>query len=48
MLRGFNNSASFWLNLQSAYDLKVAHDELSRTIEREVRPASFVVAKLGS
>ncbi|MHB8215437.1 MAG: HigA family addiction module antitoxin [Candidatus Sulfotelmatobacter sp.] len=41
LARYFNTSAGFWLNLQSAYDLEIAHDKLSRTIEREVRPASF-------
>jgi addiction module HigA family antidote len=41
LARYFNTSAAFWLNLQNAYDLGVAQDELSRTIEREVRPASF-------
>ncbi len=44
LARYFSTSAAFWLNLQSAYDLEVAHDELSRTIKREVRPASFGVA----
>src|ERR1700682_2394177 len=41
LARYFSTSAGFWLNLQSAYDLEVAQDKLSRTIEREVRPASF-------
>jgi plasmid maintenance system antidote protein VapI len=41
LARYFNTSAAFWLNLQSAYDLEVAEDKLSRTIEREVRPNSF-------
>jgi antitoxin HigA-1 len=41
LARYFNTSAGFWLNLQSAYDLEVAQDKLSRSIEREVRPASF-------
>jgi len=41
LARYFNTSAGFWLNLQSAYDLEVAQDKLSRVIEREVRPASF-------
>jgi plasmid maintenance system antidote protein VapI len=27
------------MNLQTAYDLEVAEDKLSRTIEREVRPS---------
>src|SRR5258706_14650832 len=41
LARYFNTSAGFWLNLQSTYDLEVATDRLSRTIEREGRPASF-------
>jgi antitoxin HigA-1 len=41
LARYFNTSAGFWLNLQTAYDLEVAQDKLSRMIEREVRPASF-------
>jgi antitoxin HigA-1 len=42
--RYFDTSARFWLNLQSAYDLEVAEDELSRNIEREVRPSPFVAS----
>src|SRR5260370_13740295 len=41
LARYFNTSAGFWLNLQSAYDLEVAHDKLSHTIERHVRPTPF-------
>jgi antitoxin HigA-1 len=44
LARYFNTSASFWLNLQTAYDLEVAQDRLARTIEREVRPASNAVS----
>ena len=44
LARYFNTSAGFWMNLQTAYDLEVAEDKLSRTIEREVRPASMVAA----
>jgi antitoxin HigA-1 len=44
LARYFSTSAGFWLNRQSAYDLEVAQDKLSRTIEREVRPASFANA----
>lgn len=40
LARYFNTSARFWLNLQAAYDLEVAEDELAREIERDVRPAS--------
>jgi addiction module HigA family antidote len=41
LARYFNTSPGFWLNLQTAYDLEIAQDELSSLIEREVRPASF-------
>lgn len=41
LARYFNTSAGFWLNLQTAFDLEVAQDKLSRTIEREVRPVSL-------
>jgi addiction module HigA family antidote len=44
LARYFNTSAGFWMNLQAAYDLEVAQDKLSRTIEREVRPASTAAA----
>ncbi len=44
LARYFNTSAGFWLNLQSACDLESAQDKLPRTIEREVRPASFAAA----
>ena len=40
LARYFNTSAGFWLNLQTAYDLEVAQDKSSRTIEREVHPSS--------
>jgi addiction module HigA family antidote len=48
LARYFNTSAGFWLNLQSAFDLEVAQDKLSRTIEREVRRASFAAATAAS
>jgi len=48
LARYFNTSAGFWLNLQSAYDLEVAHDKLARVIEREVRPASRPTANTAS
>ena len=37
--RYFGNSARFWLNLQTAYDLAVATNRSSERIETEVRPA---------
>jgi addiction module HigA family antidote len=42
LARYFNTSARFWLNLQAAYDLEVAEDEIAREIEREIRPAGTV------
>jgi len=42
--RYFHTSARFWLNLQSAFDLEVAEDELSRNIEREVQPNRAIAA----
>jgi addiction module HigA family antidote len=48
LARYFNTSAGFWLNLQTAYDLEIAQDKLSRTIEREVQPASLAAASLPS
>lgn len=34
--RYFGNSAEFWLNLQSRYDLEIASDRFGRLIEAEV------------
>jgi addiction module HigA family antidote len=36
--RYFRNSAAFWMNLQTRYDLEVAEDELARQVERDVQP----------
>jgi addiction module HigA family antidote len=44
LARYFHTSARFWLNLQSAFDLEVAEDELSRNIEREVQPNRAIAA----
>lgn len=38
LARYFNTSARFWLNLQAAYDLDLAEDNLHDEIERAVRP----------
>jgi antitoxin HigA-1 len=48
LARYFNTSPAFWINLQSAFDLEVAQDKLSRVIEREVRPASLAAANAAS
>jgi antitoxin HigA-1 len=44
LARYFNTSARFWMNLQAAYDLEIAADELAEQIEREVRPADHSAA----
>ena len=44
LARYFNTSPGFWMNLQTAYDLEVAEDELGRTIQREIRPIAMAAA----
>ncbi len=36
--RYFGNSARFWLNLQTAYELAVAEREIGTRVSREVKP----------
>ena len=36
--RYFKNSAAFWMNLQTRYDLEVAQDEIAAKVDRDVRP----------
>ena len=38
LARFFNSTAEFWMNLQSAYDLRKAEQESAVQIRREVRP----------
>jgi addiction module HigA family antidote len=38
LARYFNTTAQFWLNLQSAFDLKQAESEAGRKIAAEIRP----------
>ncbi len=40
--RYFQNSAAFWMNLQTRYDLEVAEDEIAHKVERDVRPLESV------
>ena len=39
LARYFGNSARFWLNLQTAYELAVAEREVGDRIRDEIRPA---------
>jgi addiction module HigA family antidote len=43
--RYFNNSPTFWMNLQTRYDLEVAEDEIAGKVERDVRPLEAVPAR---
>ena len=40
--RYFKNSAVFWMNLQTRYDLEVAEDEIATRVNRDVRPLENV------
>jgi antitoxin HigA-1 len=40
--RYFNNSATFWMNLQTRYDLEVAADEIAAKVARDVLPLESV------
>jgi len=42
LARYFKNSAAFWMNLQTRYDLEVAVDELADKVERDVQPLEVV------
>ena len=35
------NSAQFWMNLQSHYDLEVQNDEVSNEIEKYIKPLNI-------
>ena len=43
--RYFKNSATFWMNLQTRYDLEVAEDEIAAKVARDVQPLETVTAR---
>lgn len=43
--RYFKNSPTFWMNLQSRYDLEVAEDEIAEKVERDVQPLETVATR---
>src|SRR6202047_2540524 len=43
--RYFKNSPTFWMNLQTRFDLEVAEDEIADKVERDVRPLEAVPAR---
>jgi len=40
--RYFKNSPTFWMNLQTSYELEVAQDELAAKVERDVQPLDTI------
>ena len=38
LARYFSTTPRFWMNLQAAYDLDMAQDELADEVEKDVRP----------
>jgi len=43
--RYFKNAATFWMNLQTRYDLEVAEDKIAVQVKRDVRPLGEIVGK---
>ena len=43
--RYFKNSAAFWMNLQTRYDLEVAEDEIAARVERDVQPLEMAAPR---
>jgi len=40
--RYFGNNPSFWMNLQTRYDLEVAQDQIARQVQRDVQPLTAI------
>jgi antitoxin HigA-1 len=40
--RYFKNSPTFWMNLQTRYELEVAEDQIAAKVERDVQPLEVV------
>jgi addiction module HigA family antidote len=43
--RYFKNSPTFWMNLQTRYDLEIAGDEIAAKVERDVQPLETIAAR---
>lgn len=44
LARYFKNSAAFWMNLQTRYDLEIAEDESAAELDRYVKPLEIGIA----
>jgi len=42
--RYFKNSPTFWMNLQTRYDLEIAEDKIAAKVERDVQPLPAILA----
>jgi antitoxin HigA-1 len=45
LARYFRNGPTFWLNLQTRYDLETAEDEIAAEVDRYVKPLEAAVAR---
>lgn len=45
LARYFGGDAQSWLNLQQAYDLKIAEKELLKRVVREIQPMAHAASK---
>jgi addiction module HigA family antidote len=43
--RYFKNSPTFWMNLQTRYDLGIAEDEIAAKVDRDVQPLESRAAR---
>jgi antitoxin HigA-1 len=43
--RYFKNTPTFWMNLQTRYELEIAEDEIAAKVERDVRPLEIGSAR---
>jgi antitoxin HigA-1 len=43
--RYFKNPPTFWMNLQTRYELEIAEDEIAGKVERDVQPLEIVSAR---
>jgi len=42
--RYFKNSPTFWMNLQTRYDIEVAEDKIAAKIQRDIQPLQVIHA----
>jgi len=42
--RYFKNSPTFWMNLQTRYDMQVAEDKIAAKIQRDIQPLQVIHA----